>query len=77
MKDVDNLDIRLHDQVSMAGYDSGVVVCDFDHDHYAHEFPKTDWEHLKVGILVRSKKIGLVHFSNQEQVFTEQLKLTK
>lgn len=43
----------------------GVVVCDADHDCYDSEYPKEQWqEMLGSGVLILTKRIGLVHLTD-------------
>jgi len=55
------------DQVLIAGDDLGTVVFSIDTDEYSEEFPKREWEYLKKGIMIKSKKMGLVHLEELDE----------
>jgi hypothetical protein len=66
MKYVDGQDIRLGDKVRLGDQADGVVVISFDTDEYTPEHPKTDWEYLKRGVMVKFPRYGLIHYEDAE-----------
>ena len=63
MKYHDGQEIFVNDRVDLGGGMTGVVVCDFDNEIYHKEFPGDYWGEFEVGVMVKSKEAGLVHFS--------------
>ena len=62
MRYPDGTDIRVGDRVKIAGDDFGVVVLSIDANAYSADFPAQEWSYLKKGILIKSEKMGLVHY---------------
>ncbi len=53
--------IRLGHRVMIAQHVKGVVVFSIDTDEYSAEFPKSDWEHLRRGIMVQTENDELIY----------------
>lgn len=61
MKDTSGKTIRLGDRVRICTGESGVVVFSIDTDEYSSDFPKSEWEYLQSGIMIRTAKGALIH----------------
>jgi len=57
---------RLGDTVRAGESEHGVVVCSLDTHEYSEQFPRSEWEYLGRGILVRFERLGLVHYAEPE-----------
>ncbi len=55
--------ICIGDTVKIGSDLEGTVVCVIDSGEYSEDFPKSEWDYLKVGFLVYSPETGLVHYS--------------
>lgn len=55
--------IKVGDRVELWPNKYGVVVCSVDDGIYTEEFSKSDWEYLKVGIMVKMDDGELMHYS--------------
>lgn len=62
MRYTDGTDIRVGDKVKIADDDFGVVVFSIDTNEYSIGFPAHEWSYLKKGIMIKSDKMGLVHY---------------
>ena len=62
MKYRDGTNIRVGDRIRIAGDDYGLTVVSIDTNEYSPEFPEQEWNYLKKGILIKSEKVGLVHY---------------
>ena len=71
MKYLTGEEIRTNDCV-IADDSEGVVVCVFDTEQFSDEYPE-GWGNLKDGVLVETKKWGLIHYPLAD----EDLKLIK
>ena len=60
--------IGLGDHVAIGGGINGVVVFSIDTDEFSAEFPKDDWSYLGRGIMVKTKRAGLVHLDVSDEV---------
>jgi hypothetical protein len=58
--------VRLGDRVKLLGDVFGEVACSMDTDDYSDEFTKKDWGYLKRGVMIKTKELGLVHFSEED-----------
>jgi len=67
----DGTSIRLGDRVKLSNGDTGTIVFSIDTNEYSDEFPKTKWEYLKAGVMVRTDRGALVHLEdpNQNELF--------
>jgi hypothetical protein len=66
MKDKKGITIRLGNRLKLSNGDQGLVVCNIDSGDYSNDYPESDWGYLTEGILVVSKKIGLVHYTQED-----------
>lgn len=67
MKYADGTEAHLDDQVRVGDADTGVVVASLDNDEFSAECPKTEWGHLKAGVLIRTERGALVHLSTSQR----------
>jgi len=61
MKYRDGVEIRINDRVTFDDHSKGVGVFSIDTAEYSMEYPESDWAYLKLGIMINSEKLGLVH----------------
>lgn len=54
--------IKVGDRIELWPNKYGVVVCSMDDGIYAEEFSKSDWEYLKVGIMIKMDDGELIHY---------------
>jgi hypothetical protein len=66
MKYVDGQEVQLGDKVRLGDRAGGVVVASIDTDEYTPEHPKTEWEYLKRGVMVKFPEYGLIHYEEAE-----------
>jgi hypothetical protein len=57
----DGTEARLGDKLRYSDGSIGIIVCSIDTDEYSASYPKDQWSYLKKGIMVESKKMGLVY----------------
>jgi len=69
MKYTDGQEVRLGDRVALWGDCHGTVVCSIDTDEYTSDFPRSQWEYLRHGVIVRSEKMGLIHYLEPDEDF--------
>lgn len=62
MKYTSGEDLRVGDTVSLGGGVEGSVVALVGDGVFSNDFPGSEWGYLRVGFLVLSPQIGLVHF---------------
>ena len=67
MKYPDGTEARLGDKVQYSDGSIGVVVCSMDTDEYSASYTKDQWSYLKTGIMVESKRMGLVHYEEPDE----------
>ena len=60
MKYLDGSNVLLGDEVDRGGGMTGVVVCCFNENKFAPEFPKADWAGLANGVMVKTQQAGLI-----------------
>jgi len=65
MKYLNGEEIKLGDQVAL-GNDSGIVVCIIEDNQFTEDFPKSEWENLERGMLVKFQGYGLIHYIKAE-----------
>ncbi|UTY59237.1 hypothetical protein [Massilia sp. erpn] len=63
-------EVRLGDRVKLSDGAEGVVVCSIDTDEYLPEYPKSDWDYLKHGVMLKFPKYGLIHYTQPEAEMT-------
>lgn len=61
MKYRDGQLVRLGDKVRLWNDFEGIVVCSLDTGEFSNEFPASQWEYLKSGVLIDSPTTGLIH----------------
>ena len=66
MKYLDGQEVKLGDKVKLGQDAGGVVVCSIDTGEYCDAYPKTEWEHLKTGVVINFPLHGLIHYENPE-----------
>ena len=54
--------IKVGDRVELWSNKYGIVICSMHDGIYTEEFSKSDWEHLKVGIMIKMDEGGLIHY---------------
>ena len=64
MKYADGTVARVGDRVRIRNGDRGVIIASIDTGEYSSEATKQDWEHLGIGIIVRTDAGALVHFED-------------
>ena len=67
MRYPDGTDIRVGDKIKIADDDLGVIVFSIDTNEYSADFPAQEWSYLKSGIMIRSDKMGLVHYEKYSE----------
>jgi hypothetical protein len=55
---------RVGDRVRIRNGDTGVVIASMDTSEYSSDAPKSDWEHVGPGIIVRTDAGALVQFED-------------
>ena len=55
------LEVKLSDRIQLPNGEFGSVVLSIDTDEYSVEFPKSEWSHLKEGVMVKADGGALVH----------------
>lgn len=63
----DGQQVLVGDRVELWEGNEGVVVGDLDHNQYSHDYPREYWEHLGSGVLVLSKKAGLIYYKDEPE----------
>ncbi|MGH7868091.1 MAG: hypothetical protein ACREP9_10860 [Candidatus Dormibacteraceae bacterium] len=66
VKYADGTEAHLGDRVRVGDADTGVVVASLDNDEFSAECPKSDWEHLETGVVIRTDRGALVHLSTPQ-----------
>ena len=62
MKYSNGEEIRVGDKVQAWEDCTGVVVASMETDQYSVEYPKEQWAHLKVGVMIDTDKVGPVYY---------------
>lgn len=75
MKYPDVRDMRVGDRVTIGPSATGVIVACIDTDEYSTEHPREQWGYLGVGVMIDTSFGGLVHYSDQRGVDSEQMTL--
>jgi len=55
-------EVKVGDKVRIGSADFGVVVGVIEDGSYAQGYPISDWSYLEVGLLVVSRRYGLLHY---------------
>ena len=66
MKYINGEEVRLGDMVRLGDDPGGVVVCSIDSGDYSPEYPRSQWEYLKHGVIVVFPKYGVIHYEEPE-----------
>jgi len=66
MKYSSGQDVRLGDKVKLGDDPDGEVACSIDTEEYSREFPRSQWEYLARGVLVKFLKCGVIHYEQAE-----------
>ena len=66
MRYSDGQAVRVGDKVKLGQDTGGVVVCSLDRDEFADGYLKSEWEHLKRGVLINFPQFGLIHYEELE-----------
>jgi hypothetical protein len=61
--------VRLGDKVKLWEGCEGIVVCSIDTNEFSDNYPASQWEYLKVGVLIDSSQAGLIHYLEPESAF--------
>ena len=69
MKYSDGQQVLVGDNVRLGADWVGVVVCSIDDGQFTQTFPESEWDYLKVGILVKSAQAGLMHIIQPDEDF--------
>jgi len=57
---------NLGDKVTLGDGAQGEIVCSLDTGEFSSQFPQTDWEYLKSGVLINFSRYGLIHYQQAE-----------
>jgi len=60
---------HLGDVIELWAGVEGSVVCSIDTEEYSIDYPASAWSYLEKGILIKSDKVGLIHYINPESTF--------
>lgn len=63
---IDGTKVCVGDKVSFDPNITGKIVCSIDDKQFNEKYPENDWEYLKVGVLVETNEIGLVHLEEND-----------
>ena len=55
--------IKVGDRVKLLNGETATVVFSVDTGEYAPGFPKEEWQYLKSGVMVKTNKGALIHFT--------------
>lgn len=69
MKDAKGRNVRLGDRVKLWENHFGRVVCAFDDDAFSNKYPKNDWGHLKIGVLIELDSGEVFHYDKGDEDF--------
>lgn len=69
MNYADGQDVKLGDRVLLWNGCQGFVVCSIDTHEYSADFPQEQWEYLASGVMIRTEKLGLVHYIEPDEDF--------
>ena len=69
MKDANGRDVKLGDRVKLWQGHCGRVVCIFDDGSFGSEYPKSEWGHLKTGVLIELNSGELFHYQESDEDF--------
>jgi hypothetical protein len=67
MKYPDGQDISVGDRVKLSSGQMGTVVCSIDSGEFTKAFPKSDWEHLKSGIIIEADNGEVFHYAEADE----------
>jgi hypothetical protein len=62
MKYRDGQEVIIGDRVSLSDGSVGEVVFCIDRNEFSASYPKSDWEYLGSGVMVKSNSFGLIHY---------------
>jgi hypothetical protein len=69
MKYTDGQNVSVGDRVELWNSQQGTVVCSIDDDKFTSEFPRSEWNYLKSGFLVRTDDGELFHYEKPDEDF--------
>ena len=55
--------IKVGDPIKLSNGETGTVVFCVDTGEYSEGFPKEEWQYLKTGVMVKTNKGALIHFT--------------
>jgi hypothetical protein len=61
MKYPDGQDVRIGDIIDLGNDGEGLVVCDIENRIGTIDYPISDWDYLKIGVMIYTKEFGLFH----------------
>jgi hypothetical protein len=67
MVDRNGVPLKIGDNVRLWRGNCGYVVCDFDSDQFTDKYPRSDWDHVKMGILVEMNSGELFHYNETDE----------
>jgi len=67
MKYSDGNEIKIGDWVKLWDNCYGTVVCLLENNEYSNGYPENQWNYLKSGVVIKSDKIGLIHYNKADE----------
>lgn len=58
--------VNLGDKVALGDGETGEIVCSLDTCEFSPQFPRSEWEYLKNGVLINFPRYGLIHYQHAE-----------
>ena len=69
MKYPNGQEVRVGDRVKLWDNQRGTVVCSIETGEFSKDYPKTEWGHLKSGILVKTDTGEIFHYTEPDEDF--------
>ena len=63
----DGRPVAVGDRVRLWEGQFGVVVCSIDAGEYTADYPEGNWAYLKSGVLIRTDKGSLFHYTEPDE----------
>lgn len=58
--------VNLGDKVALGDGATGEIVCSLDTCEFSPQFPQSEWQYLKSGVLINFPRYGLIHYLQPE-----------
>ncbi|WP_124200221.1 hypothetical protein [Pseudomonas aeruginosa] len=58
--------VELGDKIDLGDGDTAIIVGIIDENLYSEEYPKSDWEYLKSGLLILTRDSALLYYPKIE-----------